>query len=350
VHKILAAPQSVGRYLRSHWKLVIFIFVIIGAIFFFKAKNAKGKKQEFHTTKPVITDLVKTLDVSGVVDAKQKATLRFIAGGKVTYIGAQEGDQVKKGQVIARIDAQDLQKKLQEDLNLYFNQRMDFDQGKDNRKDVAPTNALDRTSQKDQKTLENSVLNVELGNISIKNTLMTSPIAGILVDSPLTVSGVTLLPTDTFEVVNPSSLIFSTTVDQSDIAQVKASQSATIILDAYPDQEFKTSVSYVSYKSAQSSTGTVYIVQMPIPVENILNPLQEFRLGMNGDAKIVVDQKKHVLAIPLEATKERDGKTYVSVKTGPDKSEEKEITSGLETNDQVEVKSGLTENDEVIIP
>jgi RND family efflux transporter MFP subunit len=341
--------ERFGKLLRRRWKLLAILVVVLLVLGIFISKRQSGSKKVVKTEHPIYEDLVQTVDVSGVVDAKQKSSLRFAAGGKLTYLSASEGAEVKSGQVLARIDARTLQKQLQQDLNTYFNQRMDFEQGKEDRQDLAPTNTLGRDAQKDQKTLENQVLNVEIQSIAISNTILKSPLNGILVTAPSNTKGGDILATDTFQIVNPESLVLRVTVDQADISKIRKDQPVSFVLDAYPDQTFRGKVNYVSYTSSQASTGTVFVVEIPIPITNRNEALEKFRIGMNGDAKIEVDRAPHALTIPLSATKQRDDKTYVTLKVG-DKTEEREIRPGLETIEKLQVKSGLSENDEVVVP
>lgn len=308
-----------------------------------------GNKQEALTfASPVRETLVKTLDVSGAVDAKEKASLRFLQGGKVVYLGAKEGDEVKKWQTIATIDARALANAQQQSLNTYAQQRLTWDQETDDFGDGTTADQADRRErEKDQYTLENSVLQVEAAAIGVSNTVMSSPIAGILIQSPTNVSGVQLGPTDTFLVVNPATLVFRALVDEADIALITAGQNATIELDAYRDEIINSNVSYIAYQSNSTASGTVFIVEFPI---ESVEGLAKYRLGMNGDVNIVLETKENVFTIPLIATRERDGKIYVDVRTGDTTFEEREIEIGLETEDKVEVVSGLSENDEVVIP
>jgi len=346
---LATAPRRWLSYLWHHKRLSLVLLVVIGAAFF-QYRRTRTQEETFIFIKPESTTLVKKVNVSGLIDAKEKAALRFASGGKLTYLGAKEGDWVKKNQTLARIDAQELQKRLQQDLNLYFNERLDFEQGRDDRQDKAPTDQLSRSGQTSQKTLENEVLDVEIRDIAIRNTFLASPLEGILVKIPSPITGVNLISTDTFEVVNPQSLVFRVAVDEADIAQIKPGQSARIELDAYPNQPILTSVKYISYQSSQDSTGTVFLVELPIPVDFQKPQLGYYRLGMNGDADITIEEKSGLLSVPLAAIKERDDKTFVSVRTGDKTVEDREIQTGLETDDRIEVTSGLQENDEIVLP
>jgi RND family efflux transporter MFP subunit len=341
---------AVGSWIKRHWKLSLFLLLLIGiGVWYWRSKTVKPV-ETLEFTKVKKETLVKKVNVSGLIDAKQKAVLRFAAGGKVVYLGAKEGEFVKKWQTIAKIDSRDLQKRLQQDLNSYFNERMDFEQGSDDRRDIAPTNKLNRTGQKEQKDLENTVLTVEIQDIAIRNTVLTTPIEGILVGLPTTVTGVNLSPTDTFEIIDPSSLVFKAAVDEADISSIKRGQKASIELDAYPDQPLTATVSAIAYRSSQTSKGTVFVVELPIVNDYQYPILERYRLGMNGDVDITVNTKENVLSIPLDTISEHDNKKFVKRRSGENSAEEVEIKTGLETDDVVEVTSGLKEGDEIVVP
>lgn len=319
--------------------LVVLAFVVNR--FYSQSKN----KVVLNFTHPQKETLVKTLEVSGVIDAKEKASLRFAAGGKVVYLGAQEGDMVKKGQTLATIDQSANLKAQEKNLNLYSKERLDWEERQDDIKDETINKTTQRTVSKEQYDLNNTVLDVELTAITIANGRMTSPFDGMLVKSPLTVTGVQLLATDAFEVVNPKTLIFRTLVDESDIALVEKNQTAEIQLDAYPDTKASSGVSYISFQSVPSSSGTAFIVEFPLQATD----LSYYRLGMNGDAKITLETRENVLSIPLISLKEKSGKSFVDVKTAKG-TEEREVTLGMETDEKVEILSGLSESDEVVVP
>jgi HlyD family secretion protein len=123
-------------------------------------------------------------------------------------------------------------------------------------------------------------------------------------------------------------------------------QTAEIEIDAHSDETIDSFVSYVSFKSVASTSGTSFIVEFPIKSSD----LSKYRLGMNGDVKIKLETRENVLTIPLISIKERGDKTFVDIKTGKKTTEEREIEVGLETDDYIEVLSGLSETDEVVIP
>lgn len=324
------------------------LIIVVGAgVFFWFYRRQQANQVVWETVRPERGSMTKTIEIGGAVTAKEYAHLRFAAGGKIVYLGAQEGDTVKKWQTIASIDQRSLRNSLQQNLNQYSKERLDWDQQKDDVKDRALPKEEERSVQKNQLDLNNSVLSVEATDIAITNTVLSAPFAGVLVSSPTNVTGVTLMATDVFELVNPASLIFLATIDELDIAQIENGLSAQIELDAYPDELIASAIQKISYKSVQTSSGTVYQVELSLPPQENLH---RFRIGMNGDAIITLAEKDDVLSLPIEAITSRDNKNYVTVKTGEDTSEEREVEIGLETEDRVEILSGVTEADEVILP
>lgn len=339
--------NTVKHFITRYWKLLLILSVvgIVAGFWYFNTVKSSEKTLTFSQVSR--GDLVKTLEVSGSVTAKEYAKMRFAAGGKVVYLGAQEGDVVKKWQTIATIDRASLQNSLQQSLNLYSKERLDWDQQTDDIQDRWIPKQEERTVDKNQLDLDNTVLTVEAADIAIKNTVLSAPFSGVLVSSPTTVTGVNLLATDVFEVVNPETLMFKAIVDELDIALVHPGQTVDLVFDAYPDETYHSTVEFISYKSSQTSTGTVFLVD--VPLKN-LGGLEKFRIGMNGDVTIHLERKDQALYVPIESTRERDGKTFVDVKIDEQNTEEREIVTGLETSDDIEVLSGLHENDEVLLP
>ncbi|MEA2056990.1 MAG: efflux RND transporter periplasmic adaptor subunit [Patescibacteria group bacterium] len=341
--------KKVKEFIKKRYKLLIILAAIIAGVFFFFRNKAKSEESPLIFEQPQYRDIVKKLEVSGVVDAKRKAIMRFPAGSKIVYLGAQEGDFVKKWQTIATVDRRSVEKTLQKNLNTYMKERWDWDQQIDDIEDRSIDKEEQRTVDQNQWDLENKVIDVELQKILISDTVMSSPFEGILVYSPTNVTGVQLLATDYFEVVDPQSLIFMAKVDEEDIAKLKKDQPANIVLDAYPDENITSNLNYIAYSSNTSAAETVFIVEFPLESELEL-PLEKYRLGMNGDAKIELAKKQNVLTIPFTATKERDSKTFVDIKNDLGATEERKIEIGLETDDWVEVISGLSQDDSVLIP
>jgi RND family efflux transporter MFP subunit len=333
------------NWLKNNWKITIFaVILMIVAVVGVRAWTSGPEELNFQN--PEVQTVTRALDITGNVDAKEKARLRFIAGGKLTYIGFKEGDEVKKWQTIATIDQAILNKQLQQDLNTYLTERWDWEDTQDEIKDQSLGTSEKRAVDQQQWRLDNTVLNVEIRDIAIRNTHLFAPFSGILTSAPTSVAGMQVLASDYFEMINPNTMVFRAFVDESDVSQVSIGQKAKLVLNSYPDLEIETEVSYISFTSVETISGTSFIVEFPLSSDSA----EILRIGMNGDIEIVLEEKADVLTVPLIAIAQRNGKNYVQVKTGPKTFEDREITLGIETYELAEVLSGLSEKDEVVIP
>lgn len=325
-------------------KKIIWTALIAVAIFgfwYFFGRGPKVSYDEFTVSRQNVSD---TLELSGKVAAGSSATLRFSAGGLVTYLGAQEGDIVKKWQTLAALDPRQLQNTLQEKLNLYAIQRGTFDQTIDDNNNSVPSgdlgNTLKRLLEKNQYQLDNTVKDVEYQNLSLQLSRLTSPITGILIQSPIKVANVQVLATDTWVVVDPASLYLSADLDETDLHRVSVGQKVIVTLDAFPDHSVTSTVASIAFSPKETTTGTTYEVKIGLNPNNFPG----LRLGLNGTAAIILTEKNQALTLPSSAVGSNNGKSFVYVLSGQ-KYVEKPIKTGIENGGLVEILDGLSEGD-----
>ena len=337
--------SKIFEFIKKRWYLVlaavVVIFIILNAFIF----NKDEEKLTF--INPEVMDLTKSLEVSGIVDAKQKVRLSFIAGSKVTYVAVEEGETVSKWQTIANVDTSTLSKQKEASLNSYEQSRLSWEDTLDTNDDRALTDYEQRAEDRGQLTLENAVLNVEIADIAIRNSAIYAPFDGIVTHAPNVVSGVQWGATDYYEIVDPNTLVFKAAVDETDLGFLSLGQAAKIDLDAYEEEMIDSYVNYISYTSYNDSSGTVFLIEFPLEDLSI----EKYRLGMNGDVLITLEEKPDVLALPIETLREENGKAYVDLKADNKEGyEAREIEVGLETDEYFEVLEGLSESDQVLMP
>lgn len=331
------------NWIKSHKiiSLIIVLIVAFGAYRYFQSK--KVSYTSYPLTKNSIQD---TLELSGKVETASSATLRFSAGGLVTYLGAKEGDSVKKWQTLASVDVRQLQKTIDQKLNLYAIQRGTFDQTIDDNDNSVPDGDLARTLkrllEKNQYQLDNTVKDVEYQDISLKLSRLTSPLAGVLIHAPIETTGVQVIASDTWTVVDPTSLYFSADLDETDLKRVSVGQKVIVTLDAYPEREIISSILSISYTPKETTAGTTYEVKVALPNEIT----SQLRLGLNGTSAIILAEKDNAWTLPTSAITTTNGKTFVYIKSG-NQYTTKPITTGIENGGIVEILTGVSEGDHV---
>jgi len=132
-------------------------------------------------------------------------------------------------------------------------------------------------------------------------------------------------------------------VTEVDINKVAAGQKAVITLDSLDETEYQGTVVAIDRVGTSTSGVTQYPVLIQFDEAN-----DQILANMAATAEIVLEKKEQALVVPLEAVKERQGKSMVTVmKNG--QPEMVEVETGIETDLSVEVVSGLEEGDEVIV-
>lgn len=330
-------------WIKSHKLAVILLaFTVIGVWYFF-IRQPKVAYDEYTGSRKNISE---TLELSGKVRAEKSASLKFLAGGLVTYLGPKSGDTVKKWQTLASVDTRQLQKTMEQKLNLYAIERGTFEQTIDDNNNSVPDGDLARTLErllaKNQYQLDNTVKDVEYQDLYLKLSRISSPMEGVLIQSPITSANVQVSAADTWIVVDPTSLYLSADLDETDLKRVSVGQKVYVMLDAYPDLKISSNITSIAYSPKETTTGTTYEVKVALTGEST----KSLRLGLNGTTAVVLSEKENVITLPASAVSSNGGKSFVYVKSGS-KYSEKPIETGIENGGMVEIKSGISEGDPV---
>jgi HlyD family secretion protein len=154
-------------------------------------------------------------------------------------------------------------------------------------------------------------------------------------------------------VADLSSFHVDVPVDELDVAQIKAGQTARVALDALADAELTGKVVNVEPLATQNDRGTnTYKVTIELdPTEVTL------RSGMTATAQIVTQSKPNAVLVPRRAVLLENGQSYVLIpKDGPPDtaagrpaSDRREVTLGLSNAEFVEITSGLQPGDKVLV-
>lgn len=342
--------MKILRFLKKRWYLVVLV-LLAGAYSYYRLQTASAqtaKQTTYTVSRKTLTD---TLAISGQIDAGEHAVLRFPVSGKLVWLGAKEGDRVKKYQGLASLDARDVQKKLQKSLNDYAKERNAFDQSQQDNQRLGDqstreaSNTMKRILENSQYDLNSSVLDVELADLAREYSYLYSPIEGILVRMDTKYTGVNITPaTAEFEVVNPDTIYFSATADQTDVVKLKEGMKGTITFDPYPDNTYDGVITEIGYTPKSGESGTVYEVKLALSDKGDAG---RYRMGMTGDAEFPIGEKYNVVVVPSKYVKTEGDKKYV-MKQANGKQAKTPVKTGLEVEGDYEVLSGLEAGDKVV--
>ena len=287
--------------------IIFTIFLILGIIITYQLKDKKEKVAVINYVPYTVStaDVREIIDTTGEVSALNRVEIKPSVAGRVDTLLVNEGDTVKKGQVLAYLSSSDR---------------------------VAILDAVRANPKENLKNWEDTY----------KATPVISPMNGKIILRNV-VEGQTISTSDILYAL-ADELIVVASVDEADIGKIKNGQKATITLDAYKNVPINGKVFQILEEGKNVSNVITYYVK--------IRPEQTpdfFKSLMTANIDIIVTEKENAVVIPWDSfSEDEDGKTYVMV--GDNMLPTKHfIETGILDGDNIEVVSGLSAGDSILI-
>lgn len=272
------------------------------------------------------------------LQADQEATVVAKVSGEVRELLVEEGDVVKAGQVLARLDGDRLRFELQQtEVNL---RKLDREYQRTvelfSRKLVASAAVDNARSEMEWLKAARDLAQLNLGYTEIR-----APIAGVVSARHIKVGNTINVNDRTFQITDLDPLIAEVHVPEREFAKLRPEQAATIGVDALAGTNFVGSVQRIS-PTLDPATGT-----FKVTIE-VRDPRRELKPGMFARVGIVLERRSAALRIPRGAIVEAEGSPTVFVAKG-DKAEQRSIKTGLTNAGLIEVVDGLTGDERIVV-
>ena len=302
-------------------QLLIKSFTIVLSIIFLASCGGDKKEEEFkfYTLKEAgAQQLELTVEASGTVEAISSIEIKSKASGQVLFLGAEIGDFVEKGIVLARIDQRTPTNTLAQanaDLEVakvrLTNAKNQFNRSKrlhdeGNISDKAFEDVQEASSSAQAQLVRAEVF-LENARIALDDTSVRSPIAGTVISRLAEVGQVITSPTSAvgggtllMEMADLNKVRVRALIDEIDIGKISIGQEVTLKVSAYRDKRFTGVVSKIEPMSQVDQNVTTFPVL--IDIENKDNLLL---IGMNTDVEIEILNEEVALALPAGSLRTR---------------------------------------------
>lgn len=349
------------------------IFIISGIILFLVAgyfiiTSFLGNSVQVKLTTAVLQKPGQTtasLNASGYIVAQRKAAIASKGTGRLIFLGVVEGDQVKKNQVIARLEDNDIRAQLEQaKANLKLQQAdlvnalNTFNRTKDLfAKGLSSQQELDQTEANYNRILasiEVAKAGVQAAEVALENTLIRAPFDGTVLTKNAEVGeivapfgGSTTSKTAVVTIADMNSLLVEADVSESNIEKIIEGQDCEIILDAYPEKSYQGYV-FKIVPTADRSKATVMVkVGFKNYDSRVLPEMSAKVAFFTEPIDTSIANQKPILVIPASSVRKEDGKSYVFT-VSDDKALKNEIVIGQKLGSYLEVLSGLRSGQKVI--
>jgi len=392
-------------------KIIIAVGVAVVAVAV-AAAVVSGKKKgvQVRTAKVARKDLVQVVTANGTVQAKTKVELSANIMGQVTALNVEEGDRVKKNDLLAVIDQaryaaavnsaksslQALEAELVRSREAAAQAKRDMERAEQQFKDgilaVADHERARSTydqavasAHRAERQVEQARADLASADDSLAKTEIRAPMDGVVTrrnieKGEVIITGTMNNPGTVLMTISDMSIIEAVLeVDQTDVPQLRLGQKAEVRIDAFPDEKFPGEVSEIGSSPIQgtsalggAATGTDYTVKV-----TLLKHPERIRPGLTVTADITTATRANTLTVPIGALvlQQPDAKgTPAPAGDAPSatavkkeslasrgreiegvyavvarKAEFRPVTTGIRGELDVEITGGLKEGDEIVI-
>src|SRR3989344_5807043 len=113
----MTKPKKVGIFARILRRKRLLVALASVVVIFFVARGFIGRRDQPETTRVERGDVTEELVLSGEITAEEYTRLAFGTSGKISWVGVHEGDKVRKGQGLAKLDTTNLNSDYQRALH-----------------------------------------------------------------------------------------------------------------------------------------------------------------------------------------------------------------------------------------
>lgn len=276
---------------------------------------------------------VEAVYATGTVEASVMMPIAPRNAGRLVELNADEGDLVKKGTVLARLEDEDLRKQVEE-----LQARVNLAQKEYGRRKILVSSGAISKEALDQAQAELDAAQAALGRAQANLAYMqlSAPADGAILRRDGEIGEFIPANQPVFWFSCCAGLRVAAEVDEEDIAGVKPGQKVVIRADAYPGEVFDGKVASITPKG--DPVARSYRVRVSLPADTKL------MIGMTAETNIVQREEKDALLIPASALR---GENVYAVEYGVAK--ERKVKTGARSSAAVEIVYGLNEGDEIIL-
>jgi len=392
--------------------IVIAVVVALLAILIIGKKagwfGKQGNFKEIETEKIARIDIIETVSATGKIQPEVEVKLSSEVSGEIIELPIVEGQQVKKGELLVRVNPDIYQSSLNRSQATLQNTRAGLNQAEATLKEAKANYERNKqlfekgiiskadwdravssfeVAQANQQSafyaVKSASATVNEARDNLNRTNIYAPMSGTIsklsVELGERVVGTQQMAgTEILRVANLNNMEVEVDVNENDIVKVSINDSAIVEVDAYLKKEFKGIVTEIA-NSADGVLTSDQVTNFKVKVRILEESYQDlmegkpeyfspFRPGMTATVDVITDRRKDIIGVPISAiviksdtssvkgskkiekkieNEEEKKFECVFVKEG-DKAKLKVVETGIQDDTNIEIISGINEDDEVI--
>jgi membrane fusion protein (multidrug efflux system) len=298
--------------------------------------------------------LSRALPLSGTISPYVQATLKSKVGGEVEELRLREGQDVRAGEVIARVDTRNLQAQYDREMAAVEKARADLELARLNRdknrtlleQKFISQNTFEQTESAYAGSLASFKLaeaEARVAKINLEDAVIRAPFSGTIAKRMVQPGEKVAPDSPIVTLVDLKQMVLEAAVPSAEIPAVRVGQKVHFRVMGFGDRMFEGEVQRINPVTADNSRAITIYIAVP-------NPDSALKGGMFAQGELLLSTTQPVLAVPYRAVREEAGASYVYVLR-----DEKIVRAPVQVGPRsegeafVEVRDGLSAGDQVIV-
>jgi HlyD family secretion protein len=349
--------------------LVAFVGLIFWTFYFLFSKSQKPP-EVFKTTSPFDTSIIKKTVATGSVTPRKEVNMKSQVSGIIEKLYIVAGQQVKQGDVIAKIkivpnmlNLANAENRISSAQVNYDNSKMDYDRNKAlfdqsviSKSDMQGFEMRLNANKVELDAAINQLQIIKEGASktagSTSNTFVKATISGMVLDVPVKEGG-QVIESNTFNegttiasVANMGEMIFEGKLDESEVGKVHENMDIVLTIGAIDKESFNAKLEYIAPKGVTENGAIQFLIRASISKDNA----SFLRAGYSANADIILSKKDKVMAIPESALQFEKERAFVEVEKSDQVFEKRFVKTGLSDGINIEILDGIQKTDKLKMP
>lgn len=363
---------------RYRWWPLALLVLAAGGGYWLYARTAPLTVETATVSQAYPSQAVTLLNATGYVVAQRKAAVASKATGRLEWLNVREGSTVRAGEVLARLESNDVSAQMKQAAAGVDVARANFEQGEAELRDAA--RALERSRELLAKNFVSPAAhdavvarhdkaraalggykasiavaqaNLRVAQVAVEQTLIRAPFDGVVLTKNANVGDV-ITPFSSalgsqaavVTMADMSTLEVEADVSESNLAKVRVGQPCEIQLDALPDQRFR-GVVQRTVPTVDRAKATVLVKVRFVEADARVLPEMSAKVAFL-EKELPPEQRNVRMVVQPAAVVERDGARVVFV-IRDGKALRVVVEPGMKIGDLVEIGGKLAAGDKVVL-
>ena len=351
--------------------MIVIILGVFGYTLYYLWDKSKEEPVVYKTETPFVTNIIKKTVATGSVVPRKEIDIKPVVSGIISDIYVQEGQMVKKGDLIAKIRLIPNMINLNNAVSRVDQAKINLKEAKRNydrqhellvkgviaRADFDAVETKYSIAQEELQTAQENLQLIREGQIKKKgaptNTLVRSTISGMVLVIPVEI-GNQVIEANNFNagttiatVADMNDMIFKGKIDETEVGKIRVGMPLILTIGAIDNARFDAVLTKIAPKGVEENGAIQFEIQADVKLKK-----NEFiRSGYSANADIVLQRADSVLAVPEGLLLfEGDSTIYVEVETAPQVFKKQVIKTGLSDGINIQVLSGLKKDTKIKVP